>query len=65
VQVSETIVDSTTPWQLLVYVLATGKLGQVFDKEAIARMICPNKPDITSARQRVDLAFSSLGLTAA
>lgn len=52
-----------TPWQVLVYVLATGRLGQKFDKEAIAHMIHPDRTDIESARDRVDLALSKLRIS--
>jgi hypothetical protein len=61
--VPSSVIDSTTPWQLLVYVLVTGKLGRSFNKREIIYMICPNRLDVDSARDRVDLALSKLGLS--
>lgn len=62
-RVPEVISKSKTPWQFLVYVLVKGKLGRSFTRTEIAHMICPNRLDIDSARDRVDLALSKLGLS--
>jgi hypothetical protein len=60
--VDEARITSLTPWLLLVYVLRKGALGHTFDENAIVHMVAPRRPDLRSARERVSLALSSLGL---
>jgi hypothetical protein len=61
--VDEARIMSLTPWLLLVYVLRKGELGRTFNEDAIVHMVAPRHPDLRSARERVSLALSNLGLT--